>query len=58
MAVSGLRCVEYRGSGEPMSYASREQNYENLPAPRAPQAAPDRYLLTISFIGRQNRSPP
>jgi hypothetical protein len=33
MAVSGICCVEYRGSGEPMSYTSREQNYENLPAP-------------------------
>jgi len=33
MAVSGMRCVESRGPGGPMGYASREQNYDNLPAP-------------------------
>ena len=33
MAVSGMRSVESRGPGGPMGYASREQNYENLPAP-------------------------
>jgi hypothetical protein len=33
MAVSGNRRAENRGSGEPMSYASREQIYENLAAP-------------------------
>jgi len=31
MAVIGMRCVESRGSGEPMGYAYREQNSVNLP---------------------------
>ena len=34
-----------------MSYPSRKQNDENLPA-HVPQAAPDIYRLTICFIGR------
>jgi hypothetical protein len=50
MAVNGMRRVENRGSGEPMSYASREQNYGKSACAR--RAAPDRYLLIICFIDR------
>jgi len=60
MAVNGVRSVERKGSGGPMNYASREQNYAKLPAAmRCRQRQKAIFLQTVSSTdqhrGRRNR---
>jgi len=53
MTVIGMRESYGQGSGGPVRYASREKNYENLPAPmrcRQRKAAQGSYLPAFSFI--------